>query len=75
MHDITVMSHALIFVKFLVELLFFLGNGKHVTEMMQIHNYCLTGDLKYMDLNQENKIYWLKYQFEHKYYLYNNLKN
>ena len=51
MHDITVMSHALIFVKFFVEMLFFLGNGKHVTEMMQIHNYCLTGDLKYMDLN------------------------
>ena len=25
------------------------------SEMMQIYNYCLSGDLKYMNLNQKNE--------------------
>ena len=64
MYDDTVASHALIFVRFFVELGFFCE--WKTREVFQIYNYRLSGDLKHMDLNQENKIYWLRYQFEQK---------
>ena len=37
-----------------------------MTTNVSIYNYCLSEDLKYMDVYLENKIYWLSYQCEHK---------
>ena len=38
--------------------------------MMQIYNYCLSDDLKYMDIDQENKIFWISYQHLYLYKLF-----
>ena len=69
MHDVTVTSHDLIFFYFVVvvELLFFLANGKW-QQTFQCRT-CLSEDLKYMDLNKENKTYWLRCQREHKLFI------
>ena len=45
-------SHDLIFVIYFCR----------ITKNVSIYNYCLSEDLKYMDINQENKIYRLSYQ-------------
>ena len=37
---------------------------------MQIYNFCLSDDLKYMDINQENKIFWISYQHIYLYKLF-----
>ena len=34
-----------------------------------IYNYYVSEDLKYKDINQENKIYWLSYQCEYKLFI------
>ena len=39
--------------------------------MMPLYIYCLSEDLKYVNINQENKTYSLSYQHEHKLFIYN----
>ena len=63
-HDVPVTSHDLIFVIVAV----FPCDRKMATNAL-IYNYCLSEDLKYMDINQENKIYWLSYHREHKLFI------
>ena len=74
---VTVTSHDLIFVTLFCTIAVFPCEWKPRGEMMQIYNYCLSEDLKYMNINQENKIYWLRYYWrEHKLFIqYNVLKN